>query len=121
MQAKRSQKVAGQLKHEIGNILQTRIKDPLIGFVTITNVKLSDDLRYAKVYFSVLGNSEQKQNSLKGLNRARTYIQSEIGSHLRLRYLPVLSFYLDETLEYKEYIDGILKSIKSVGRSSENE
>ena len=108
---KRSRKVAGLLKAEISVIIKTRIKDPLIGFVTVTDVVLSDDLRMAKVYVSVLGDEVQKQNSLKGLERARGFIQRELGSRVRLRYLPVLSFYLDESLSYGENIDRILWSL----------
>ena len=63
MPTKRSQKVAGLLKAEISNIIQTRIKDPLVGFVTITDIALSDDLRTARVYFSVLGEQTQKEKS----------------------------------------------------------
>ena len=102
-----------QIKNEIGKLLQTRIKDPRIGFVTITNVKVSSDLRNAKIYFSVLGNSEQKDKSIEGLNRARTYIQNEIGSRLRLRYAPIVNFYIDETLDYQEHINHLLKSLDS--------
>lgn len=109
---KRSQKVAGLLKAEISNIIRTRIKDPLIGFVTITDVVLSDDLRIAKVYFSVLGEESQKENSLKGLERARTFIQNELGSRVRLRYLPILRFYLDESWTYGSNIDRILHKLQ---------
>ncbi len=120
MPSNRSKKVAVQIKNEIGNILQTRIKDPRIGFVTITNVRLSDDLRNAKVYFSVLGDSEQKTQSIQGLDRARTYIQNEIGAKLRLRYAPIINFYIDETLEYQEHINQLLKSLDSTDMTGES-
>lgn len=112
MPLKRSQKVACLLKAEISNIIRTRIKDPLVGFVTITDVILSDDLRIAKVYFSVLGEEPQKENSLKGLERARTFIQNELGSRVRLRYLPILRFYLDESWTYGSNIDRILHKLQ---------
>ena len=112
MPTKRSQKVAGLLKAEISNIIQTRIKDPLIGFATITDIKLSDDLRTARVYFSVLGEAAQKEKSLRGLERAATFIQNELGSRVRLRYLPVLHFYLDESWSYGEKIEGILRDLQ---------
>ena len=109
-----------QIKNEIGNMLQARIKDPGIGFVTITNVRLTDDLRNAKVYFSVLGDSEQKDKSIRGLNRARTYIQNEIGSKLRLRYAPIINFYIDETLDYQEHINQLIKSLDSTDMAGES-
>lgn len=112
MPTKRSRKVAGLLKAEISNIIQTRLKDPLVGFVTITDITLSDDLRTARVYFSVLGEETQKEKSLKGLERAKTFIQSELGSRIRLRYIPVLYFYIDESWSYGEKIDGILRDLQ---------
>ncbi len=113
MSLKRSKKIAGILKAEIGDILQTRIQDPLIGFVTIMDVVLSQDLRMAKIYFSVLGDENQKKNSLKGLERARSFIQNELGTRIRLRYLPVLRFYLDESWVYGSNIDRILHQLQS--------
>ena len=115
--SKRSQKVAGLLKTEISNIIQTRLKDPLVGFVTITDVVLSDDLRIAKVYFSVLGDETQKEKSLKGLERAKAFIQNELGSRVRLRYLPILQFYFDESWNYGTKITRILKDLRLNGSS----
>ena len=101
-------------------MLQMQIKDPLIGFVTITNVRMSDDLRNAKVYFSVLGDDEQKDKSIQGLNRARSYIQKEIASRLRLRYAPIVAFYIDETLDYQEHVNHLFKSLNSTELSGES-
>ncbi len=112
MVGKRSKKVAGLLKIEISRIIQTRIKDPLVGFVTITDVVLSDDLKIAKIYFSVLGDKAQKKNSLKGLQRARSFMQNELGSRVRLRYLPELRFFIDESWSYGVNIDRILEDLK---------
>ena len=112
MALKRSLRIAGLIKSEISDIIHTRIKDPLIGFVTITDVILSDDLKIAKVYFSVLGNESEKNNSLKGLERARTFIQNELGSRVRLRYLPVLRFFFDESWSYGDRIDRIIRSLQ---------
>ena len=111
MPTKRSQRVAGLLKSEIGAIIQKKIKDPAVGFVTITDVTLSDDLRTARVYVSVLGDQSQKEASLKGLERAKIFIQNELGSRVRLRYLPILQFFIDETWDYGERIDRILRDL----------
>ena len=111
MTLKRSQKVAGLLKAEISEVIQKRINDPLIGFITITEVVLSNDFRAAKVYFSVLGNETQKTKSLMGLRRARAFIQNEVGGRVRLRYMPVLRFYLDESWDYGEHIDKMLDNL----------
>jgi ribosome-binding factor A len=111
MKSRRSFRVAYLLKAEISEIIRTRIKDPLIGFVTITEVTLTADLRAARVYFSVLGNEEQKQNSLKGLQRASTFIQNELAPKVRLRYLPTLQFYIDDSWTYGANIDQILQDL----------
>ena len=118
MQGKRAHRIAGLIKSEIGNIIYKKLKDPLIGFITITDVVLSDDLRIAKVYFSVLGEEDQKNNSLKGLMRARSFIQNELGNRVRLRYLPILHFYLDESWEYGSNIDRLLNGLNLDNASS---
>ena len=108
---KRDLKIAGLLKAEISAIIQTKIKDPRIGFVTITDVVLSSDLRIARVYFSVLGGNDQVKKSLEGLGRACTYIQSELSSRVSLRFLPVLHFYFDGSYEYGARIDRIIQDL----------
>jgi ribosome-binding factor A len=113
MQFFRSQKVAGTLHKEISCILLTEIKDPGIGFATVTGVEMSKDIRYAKVFVSVLGDKDRKQESLKALERARTYIQNMLGERLKLRFVPILHFYLDESIEYGSRIDFLLQKIHS--------
>ena len=108
----RSRRVAGLLKSEISDIIRERIKDPLVGFVTITDVVLSDDLKLAKIYFSVFGDEGTKKDSLKGLERARTFIQNELSHRVHLRYLPVLRFYLDESWNYGARIDRIIDDLQ---------
>jgi ribosome-binding factor A len=109
----RSQKVAGALHKEISGILQTEIKDPGIGFATVTGVEMSKDIRYAKVFVSILGDKVRKQESLKALERARTYIQNMLGERLQLRFVPILHFYLDESYEYGSRIDSLLQKLHS--------
>jgi ribosome-binding factor A len=113
MASRRSKKVSDAIKMELGDILHTKTKDPDIGFVTITEVTLSDDLRMAKVYFSVLGDEDQVKKSIKGLERARLFLQSEVGSRINLRYLPELRFCLDKSWSYGERIDRLLESLKN--------
>ncbi len=121
MALKRSRRIAGLIKSEISDIIHTRIKDPLIGFVTITDVTLSDDLKIAKIYFSVLGDEDEKKSSLKGLERARTFIQNELGSRVRLRYLPTLRFFFDESWNYGDRIDQIIRSLQHNESSATHE
>ena len=96
----RSEKVQGQLKREISRILQEDLKDPRVGFVTVTRIDLTGDLRYARVYFSILGDETKKISSLKGIQNAAGFIRRLIGERLNLKYVPELSFKLDKSVEY---------------------
>jgi ribosome-binding factor A len=96
----RSERVEGQLKKEISRILQEDLKDPRIGFVTITRIDLTGDLRYAKVYYSILGDDEAKKASLKGIKSASGFIRKLIAERMNMRYVPELSFRLDNSIEY---------------------
>ena len=116
----RLQKVAGLLKAEISNIIQTRLKDPGIGFVTLTDVTLTRDMRTANVYFTVLGEKEQAAATLEGLERARPFIQNELAARVRLRYLPVLRFFHDSSLEYSCRIENILKTLEHHDDETDN-
>jgi ribosome-binding factor A len=111
MRYKRADRVAALLKEEVSRILLREIKDPELRFVTITKVKLSDDLRHAKLYFSVLPNID-KQRVQKGLDRANRFIRGEIGHRLDLRYVPTLQFFYDDSADYAEHIDSLLKKIR---------
>jgi ribosome-binding factor A len=120
MVSRRSHRVAGLLKAEISDIIRARIKDPLVGFVTVTEVVLTADLRIARVYFTVLGDDEQKQDSIKGLQRASTFIQNELSSRVHLRYLPSLEFYYDDSWVYGSNIDRILHDLNKPHQSTES-
>ncbi|MEW6686147.1 MAG: 30S ribosome-binding factor RbfA [Candidatus Edwardsbacteria bacterium] len=112
MHYKRSVQVSEVLKREISEIITNSLQDPRIGFVTITEVTLSDDLRYAKVYLSILGSPESEKETLKGLKSARGYIRKLIGEHLGLRYTPEISFHLDRSITDGAHIDELLKEIR---------
>jgi ribosome-binding factor A len=112
MPSVRCQKVADLLQREIGGILQRGLKDPGIGFVTVTEVEMSPDLRNARVYVSVYGDEARKRQALEALDRARPYIQSQVGQHVRLRFAPVLHFRLDTSVEYGAKIEALLNRLK---------
>jgi ribosome-binding factor A len=120
---KRTERVSDQMKVEIAEILMRKIKDPRIGFVTVTDVELSDDLRNAKVYVSVYGGDEQKKASLEGLRSASSYIRSELGRRMRLRHMPELLFRFDATVERGAHIMELLREIdeKKDGQETGNE
>jgi ribosome-binding factor A len=117
----RIQKVADVLRREISDILRTEIRDPGIGFVTVTDVEVAKDIRNAKVFVSVMGDAAAKQESMKALLRARTTVQCMLGERVRLRFLPILHFHLDESIEYGTRIDSILARIDAERSANESQ
>ena len=113
MEYKRSERVACDLKVQLSNIILKEIKDPLIGFITITDVIISDDLKVAKIFFSVLGDKTDKERSYKGLLRAKKFLRRELSSRMRLKSIPELRFFIDDTLEKVSKIEELLKRAKS--------
>jgi ribosome-binding factor A len=107
----RTQKLASQIRHAICQILERELKDPHLGFITITGVDISPDLQLAKVYFTAFGEAKQKEISEKTLVNAAGFIRSRLAKHVRMRYTPVLDFKLDDSLEYSRKIDDIFKKI----------
>lgn len=107
----RANRVAEQMKKELGDIIGRKIKDPRVGFVTITDVEVTGDLQQAKIFISVLGDDQQKQDTLVGLAKARGFIRSEIGNRIRLRKTPELFFEFDEAIEKGNRIEHILRDL----------
>ncbi len=107
---KRSERVSDQMKHEIADILMRKIKDPRIGFVTVTDVEVADDLRNAKVFVSVYGGD--KEETLKGLKSATAFIRLELGRRMRMRFIPELLFRFDATVEQGAHIMELLHEIE---------
>ncbi|GAA0445137.1 30S ribosome-binding factor RbfA [Lentibacillus halophilus] len=109
----RSNRVAEQMKKELGEILSRKIKDPRVGFVTVTDVEVTGDLQQAKIFISVLGDEEEKHDTLTGLAKAKGFIRSEIGQRIRLRKTPEITFEFDEALEHGNRIERILRDLNS--------
>jgi ribosome-binding factor A len=94
----RSERLAEVIKKEVSDLLR-QMKDPRVGFVTVTMVDVSSDLRYAKVFVSTLGSDEEQDTTLKALQRAQGFVRTELGKRIRLRYIPEVSFILDNSIE----------------------
>ncbi len=109
MTTHRMESVGRELQAEISQILRTDIDDPLIGFVTITDVEMSPDLKHARVYFSVLGDEREKVETTRGVRRAAKFIRGLIAERMELRYVPTLRFELDETAERAQRIERLLR------------
>src|SRR3990172_1332252 len=108
---KRSNRVAELLREEVSKIVSNELKDPQINMATVSRIKLTDDLRHAKIYISVIGNKGQIKNSLNGLNRAKNHIRSELGKRINLRLMPELQFVYDSSAEYAQNIEDLLNQI----------
>jgi ribosome-binding factor A len=109
--SRRTERVAALLKQEICRIVLQELRDPRMGFVTITQVKPSADLRLAKVYYSVLGSETQRRNTAHALRQAHAFIQTELSSSVYLRYVPVLSFHYDPSLAEVDRIGHLLDQV----------
>src|SRR5690625_1212823 len=108
----RANRVAEEIKKELGDILTVKLKGPRVGFVTVTDVEVTGDLQQAKIFISVLGDDEKKNETLLGLAKAKGFIRTEIGKRIRLRKTPEISFEYDEALEYGNRIETILRDLK---------
>jgi len=93
-------------------MLLRTLKDPRIGFVTITRVSVSEDCRMAKVYFSVTGTSVERERSTEGLNSAKGYVRRELGRRMRLKYTPEIMFQFDPSIEYAIHIGEVIDHLK---------
>jgi ribosome-binding factor A len=112
MSFKRADRVSEAIKREISLMVQQDVKDPRVHFVTVTDVQTTDDLRYAKIYVSILGDKETRKESLTGLVHAKGFLRSELGRRLGLRYTPDIQFFLDESLDHSIQIRTLLNTIK---------
>ena len=112
MASRRVQRVADLIKQQISNIISNDLKDPRVGFVTVTSVDLSQDLRHAKVYISVMGSDEDRERSMEGLERASGFMRTRLGNRIRIRHIPELLFRHDDSYEYAARIAVVMKQIE---------
>ena len=113
MQGKRLDRVNQLIKEEVSMLLQRELKDPRLGFITVTEVETTKDLRQAKIYVSVLGSDDQWAASLQGLASARGFIRHWLRDHLDLRVTPTLEFKADRSMEHAAHIQALFKRLAS--------
>ncbi len=111
----RPERLAEAIKKEISDLLRDELKDPRIGFVSITSVEVSKDLRYAAVYASVFGEPEQQKASIEALQKAHGFIRGELGRRIRLRYTPEITFKLDHSISHGTKILALIEEVKEKG------
>ena len=109
--SRRTERMASLIQDELSELILKKLKDPRIGFVTLTGVDLSPDLKWARVYYTVMGKEEEKDETQKALEHSAGFLQHKIALALKLRFTPKLTFQLDESLEEGMKIDGILRDL----------
>jgi ribosome-binding factor A len=112
MGIKRSIRVGDLIRREVSFILEKELRDPRLGFVTVTGTDVTPDLRSARIYVSVLGDDDKVKENLKALKGAEKYVRYLIAERIRLKYVPEISFHIDQSQIYGERIDRILKEVK---------
>lgn len=113
MQPKRIERVNQLIKEEISRVLQREVKDPRLGFVSVTDVQVTKDLRLAKVYVSILGTEEEWKASFAALDSAGGFIRNWLRHHLSLRVTPSLVFRPDRSMAHAAHIQGLLAELRS--------
>jgi ribosome-binding factor A len=106
----RMRRVDTAVRQVVGDVVSQDLKDPRVGFVTVTDVKTSPDLRHARVYVSVLGTPDEQEASLEGLRSAHGFLQRRVAGELRLKHTPELEFVLDHTAERAFRLEALLES-----------
>ncbi len=109
----RADRVAGEVQKELADLLIRKLKDPRLGGVLISGVKMTPDLKLANVYFSFSGDENERQKALKGLESATGFIRQELGRRMELRYTPNIRFYYDTSFDYGERIENLIQKLRS--------
>ena len=115
---KRSERVAGQLRRDLAKLIQQEIKDPEVGFVSLSDVEVTRDLSHAKVFITVF-DPEKAKTSLKALRRASAFLRKRLGQELRLRHVPELHFIHDDSVEQGSHIDELIAKALHADRDHE--
>lgn len=108
----RAKRVSGHIHKALTDILRRDIKDPRISMVTITRVKMTNDLRIARIYFALTGSKKTIEEAQEGFNSARGYLKRTLAQQLGLRYMPDIEFFYDDSFDYASQINELLRSLK---------
>ena len=115
----RQEKLGELIAVELSDLLRMRLKDPRVGFASITHVEVSGDLRHAKVFVSVMGSSEEQEGTMKGLKHAAGFLRRELAGRITLRYMPELVFKLDMSIEQGSHVLELIRRIEQEEAPSE--
>ncbi len=114
---KRSERVGDLIREEVADLIMYKLKDPRIGFVTVTGVEMTADLKLARVFVSVM-KEEEREVTLEILNASKNFIRSNLSKRLRMKFIPAIEFRLDTSIEYGFKIDKLLKEIQEKDEDS---
>ncbi len=109
----RSERVSGHIQRILSELLTRQIKDPRLDTVVISSVKLSRDLKSARIYYAVSGEKKSREDAAKGFKSATGFVKRELARELGLRYMPELTFFYDDTFDYAANVERILRSLKN--------
>jgi len=112
----RQEKLGELIAAELSELLRTRVKDPRVGFASITHVEVSGDLRHAKVFVSVMGSPEERDATIQGLKNATGFLRHELATRLVLRYMPEIAFKLDKSIEEGARILELIQKVEQEDR-----
>jgi ribosome-binding factor A len=116
-QGYRPDRVADQIRAEIGQMLAREVHDPGIGFITVTRVQVSPDLQLARVYYTTIGSESERRATVKALKRALPFLRYQVGKRLRLRRVPVLEFFFDKSVEHQARVEELIREIHEADAS----
>lgn len=117
MSSARPARVAQQIQEEVARLLQRgAIKDPRVGYVTITGAEIDRELRHATVYYSLMGDQTQKDETQRGLQSAAGFLRREVSRNIKLKHAPELHFKFDESVERGDKIERLLREVKQQGK-----
>ena len=108
MSSRRIERLAESVKQEASKVILYELKDPRISFITVTKVEVAPDLKRAKVYISILGDNLARRRTLQAIEHAKGFIQAKVGAYLQIRYTPVLTFCLDESIQKSLHISKLI-------------
>jgi ribosome-binding factor A len=121
MQGSRPARVGDQIREELSELLTRHVKDPGIGFITITHVKVSPDLQVARAFYTLLGDEKARKETAKALERATPFLRRQIAGRLRLRRAPELTFQFDESIERQQRIEQLIQEIHDTDAAAARE
>lgn len=113
MYNRRTKRISETIKKEISSIILHELRDPRISFITVTKVELSNDLKKAKVYVSILGDKTSQETSIYGIQSAKSFIQRQLARRLSIRYTPILSFHIDDSLKKMAHINNLIAGLST--------